>query len=104
VRAGTAQSQERARRLALDPGTWSRDEAAGMAAEFDAMAASWEGDRGRVMADDAVLVWSNALGACAPFHLPTEVLIQVMTVVTGRAWDATGSEAYWGSWAVLRAR
>jgi hypothetical protein len=45
VRAGTTQSQERARRLALDPGTWSRDEAAGMAAEFDAMAASWEGDR-----------------------------------------------------------
>jgi SAM-dependent methyltransferase len=196
VRAGAAQSQERARRLALDPGTWSRDEAAGMAAEFDAMAASWEGDRGsyrppvladalarggpfhagraveiasgtglltpliaaawqpvlavdlargmlarsaaryrvqadaarlpladgcadavvigdgplfagevaRVMADGAVLVWSNALGTGAPFHLPTEVLVEALTVVTGRAWDATDSQAYWGNWAVLRAR
>jgi ubiquinone/menaquinone biosynthesis C-methylase UbiE len=58
----------------------------------------------RVMADGAVLVWSNALGAGAPFHLSTRVLIEVMTAATGRAWDATESEAYWGSWAVLRAR
>ena len=63
MRAEAAQSQERARRLALEPGTWSRDEAAGMAAEFDAM-----------------------------------------TAAAGRAWDATTSEACWGSWAVLRAR
>jgi hypothetical protein len=195
VRAEAAQSQERARRLALDPGTWSRDEAAAMTGEFDAMAASWEGDRGsyrppvladalarggpfpagpaveiasgtglltpliaaawptvlavdlsrgmlarsaaryrvqadaarlplpdgcadaviigdgplfaaevaRVMADKAALVWSNALGTGAPFYLPAEVLVEVMTAATGRAWDAIVSEAYWGSWAVLRA-
>jgi SAM-dependent methyltransferase len=57
----------------------------------------------RVMADDAVLVWSNALGTGAPFYLPAEVLVEAMTAATGRAWDATESEAYWGSWAVLRA-
>jgi hypothetical protein len=57
----------------------------------------------RVMADNAALVWSNALGTGAPFYLPTEVLVEVMTAATGRAWDATDSQAYWGSWAVLRA-
>ena len=57
----------------------------------------------RVMADGAVLVWSNALGTGAPFYLPTGVLIEAMTAATGQAWDATESEAYWGSWAVLRA-
>jgi hypothetical protein len=195
VREEAAWLQERARRLARQPGTWSRDEAAGMAAEFDAMAANWAGERGgyrppvladalarggpfgpgraveiasgtglltpliagvwprvlaldlsqgmlrrsatrdkvradaarlplvdgcadavvigdgplfaaevaRVMAEDAVLVWSNALGTGAPFYLPTEVLVEAMTAATGRAWDATESEAYWGSWAVLRA-
>jgi SAM-dependent methyltransferase len=195
VRAGAARSQERARRLATRPGTWSRDEAAGMAAEFDEMAASWEDERGgyrppvladalarggpfrpgraveiasgtglltpliaavwrpvlavdlswgmlsrsaarhkvqadaarlpladgcadavvigdgplfaaevaRVMAADAVLVWCNALGTGAPFYLPAEVLVEAMAAATGRAWDATRSEAYWGTWAVLRA-
>jgi SAM-dependent methyltransferase len=194
VREEAARSQERARRLARQPGTWSRDEATAMAAEFDAMAASWAGERGgyrppvladalarggpfspgravevasgtglltpliagvwqrvlavdlsegmlgrsaarhkvradasrlpladgcanavvigdgplfaaevaRVMADGAVLVWSNALGTGAPFYLPTVVLVEAMTAATGRDWDATESEAYWGSWAVLR--
>jgi SAM-dependent methyltransferase len=196
VRPEAAKSQERARRLALAPGTWSQGEAAGMAAEFDAMAASWEGERGgyrppvladalarggpfpagraveiasgtglltpliaaawqpvvavdlshgmlarsaarhrvqadaarlpladrcadavvigdgplfaaevaRVMADGAVLVWSNALGHGAPFYLHPEVLVEAMTAAAGRAWDAVSSEAYWGSWAILRAR
>jgi hypothetical protein len=57
----------------------------------------------RVMADGAVLVWSNALGTGAPFYLPAEVLVETMTAATGRAWDATRSEAYWGTWAILRA-
>ena len=57
----------------------------------------------RVMAERAVLVWCNALGTGAPFYLPTEVLVEAMTAATGRDWDATESEAYWGSWVVLRA-
>jgi hypothetical protein len=51
-----------------------------------------------------VLVWSTALGTGAPFSVPTQVLAEVMTAATGRAWDATDSEAYRGSWAVLSAR
>ena len=194
VRSEAARSQQRALRLATRPDSWSRDEAAGMAAEFDEMAATWEGDRGgyrppvladalsrggpfppgraveiasgtglltpliaavwrrvvavdlsrgmlrrsaathrlqadaarlpladgsagavvigdgplfsaevsRVMADGAVLVWSNALGTGAPFYLPADVLVQAMAAATGRPWDVTRSEAYWGSWAVLR--
>jgi hypothetical protein len=46
-----------------------------------------------------VLVWCNALGTGAPFYLPAEAMAEA----TGRAWDATRSEAYWGTWAVLRA-
>lgn len=57
----------------------------------------------RVMADGAVLVCSNALGTGAPFYLPASVLVQAMAAATGRPWDATRSDAYWGNWAVLRA-
>jgi SAM-dependent methyltransferase len=194
VRPEAAPSQERARRLALQPGTWTPAQAREMAAGFDEMAASWEGDRGgyrppvladalarggpfrpgraveiasgtglltpliaaiwqpvvavdlargmlarsnaphrlqadaarlpladgsadavvigdgplfaaevaRVMADGAALVWSNALGTGAPFHLPAELLVDAMTRATGRPWDAIASEAHWGTWAVLR--
>jgi len=194
VREEAARSQQRARRLALRPGTWSREEAIEVAAGIDSQASTWEGERGeyrppvladalnrggpfppgwaveiasgtglltpliagvwepvvavdlsagmlgrsaarhkvladaarlplpdgrasavvigdgplfaaevaRIMADDAVLVWSNALGTGAPFYLPTEVLIVAMATATGHAWDATDSEAYWGSWVVLR--
>jgi ubiquinone/menaquinone biosynthesis C-methylase UbiE len=53
---------------------------------------------------DSVLVWSNALGTGAPFFVPTQVLVDVMYEATGTPWDATESEAHWGSWAVLRPR
>jgi SAM-dependent methyltransferase len=56
----------------------------------------------RVMTGGAVLVWSNALGDGAPFFVPVEVLAGAMTAATGHAWDAVHSQAYWGSWAVLR--
>jgi SAM-dependent methyltransferase len=46
VRDSAAEGQVRARRLALTPGSWDRDEAAGMAARFDEAAADWESDRG----------------------------------------------------------
>jgi len=56
----------------------------------------------RVMTSGAVLVWSNALGTGAPFHLPTTVLAETMTAAAGHDWDVVQSEAHWGSWAVLR--
>jgi SAM-dependent methyltransferase len=194
AREEAAQGQERARRLAVRPSTWNRQEAAAMRAGFDAAACGWEVSRGgyrrpvladalarggpfrpgraveiasgtglltpliaqvwpevvavdlsrgmlarwtasgrvqadaarlplaggcaaavvigdgplfaaeaaRVMAADAVLVWSNALGDGAPFFLPVEVLAQAMTAATGRPWDAVCGQAHWGSWAVLR--
>jgi SAM-dependent methyltransferase len=198
VREEAARAQERARRLALRPRTWSSEEAAGLRAEFDEAATVWNGDRGsyrlpvlsdalarggpfpegpaveiasgtglltrriqevwpdvvavdlsagmlgrsaarwRVQADasrlplpdgfasaivigdgplfaaevarvlapgpDSVLVWSNALGTGAPFFVPTEILTGVLAEATGRPWDATESEAHWGSWVVLRPR
>jgi hypothetical protein len=45
-RAGAPEAQDRARRLALRPGTWTTGEAAGLRAEFDEAAAEWNGDRG----------------------------------------------------------
>lgn len=99
VRAEAKRSQQRALRLATQPDSWSRDEAAAMAAEFDEMAATWEGDRGGYRPP----VLADALGTGAPFYLPADALVQAMATATGRAWDATRSEAYWGSWAVLRA-
>ena len=46
VREEAARSRERARRLALRPGTWDRSGAAAMQAGFDAAAAGWEDSRG----------------------------------------------------------
>lgn len=46
VRAEAAHGQQRARRLALHPDTWDRQEAAAMRADFDEAASIWNADRG----------------------------------------------------------
>jgi SAM-dependent methyltransferase len=56
----------------------------------------------RVLAPGAPLVWSNALGRGAPFHLSTEVLAEAMAAAARHPWRAVQSEAHWGTWAVLR--
>lgn len=63
VREGAAQSQERARRLALRPGTWDRREAAAMQAWFDAAAAGWDEGRGSYRPP----VLADALARGGPF-------------------------------------
>jgi SAM-dependent methyltransferase len=57
----------------------------------------------RVLVADGVVVWSNALGPGAPFHVPTGTLVAALSAADGgRPWAAVTSEAGWGSWAVLR--
>lgn len=58
----------------------------------------------RVLREDGVIVWSNALGRDAPQHVPTAELIAALDAAdqTGRWWTARASEAGWGSWALLR--
>ncbi|MEU5062357.1 class I SAM-dependent methyltransferase [Streptomyces sp. NPDC021470] len=51
----------------------------------------------RVLAPDGVLLWINQPGSDGPLHLPTST---VAAALPG-AWQATESEAGWGSWAVL---
>ncbi|MCX5084070.1 class I SAM-dependent methyltransferase [Streptomyces sp. NPDC056121] len=50
-----------------------------------------------VLAPDGVLLWINQPGSDGPLHLPTST---VAAALPG-AWQATESEAGWGSWAVL---
>jgi SAM-dependent methyltransferase len=64
VREEAARDQERARRLALRPGTWDRHEAAGMRAGFDAAAAGWEDSRGGYRRP----VLADALARGGPFR------------------------------------
>jgi SAM-dependent methyltransferase len=64
VRPEAARGQERARRLALRPGTWSPDEAAGVRSEFDQAAADWNGDRGGYRPP----VLADALARGGPFR------------------------------------
>lgn len=64
VREGAGASQERARRLALRPGTWDRQEAVTMMAGFDAAAASWETTRGAYRRP----VLADALARGGPFR------------------------------------
>jgi hypothetical protein len=126
VRPEAALSQERARRLALRPGTWTQVEAREMAAGFDEMAATWEGDRGGYRPP----VLADALARGGPFRPGRAVeiasgtglltpliaavwepviavdlargMLAAMATATGRPWSVTASEAYWGTWAVLR--
>ncbi len=64
VREEAARDQERARRLALRPGTWDRQEAAAMRAGFDAAAAGWEDSRGGYRRP----VLADALARGGPFR------------------------------------
>lgn len=52
----------------------------------------------RVLAHDGVLLWINQLGSDGPLYLPATA---VAAALPG-TWQATESEAGWGSWAVLR--
>lgn len=57
----------------------------------------------RVLAQDGVIVWSNALGRGAPYFLETErVRYALARAAPDEAWSAVQSEASWGSWAVLQ--
>ncbi len=64
VRAGAAEGQRRARRLALRPGTWDQAEAAAMMSGFDDAAASWEASRGSYRRP----VLADALARGRPFR------------------------------------
>ena len=64
VREEAAQGQERARRLAMRPGTWDRQEAAAMRAGFDAVAAGWDDSRGGYRRP----VLADALARGGPFR------------------------------------
>lgn len=56
----------------------------------------------RVLSPGGVLIWSNALGHDAPFHVPTSVVLQALRDADHADWEAVDSEAGWGSWAVFR--
>jgi SAM-dependent methyltransferase len=56
----------------------------------------------RVLADDGVVVWCNALGVDAPHHVPVGTVLAVLRKASGVAWSAVTAEAGWGLWAVLR--
>lgn len=56
----------------------------------------------RVLAPGGAVIWSNALGHDAPFHVPTPVVLQALRDADTAQWDGVQSEAGWGSWAVFR--
>ena len=57
----------------------------------------------RVLCDDGVVVWSNALGRDAPQYVPTTDLAAAFEAADGNGrWRVRESEAGWGSWATLR--
>jgi SAM-dependent methyltransferase len=61
----------------------------------------------RILAPGGVVVWSNALGAESPHHVPVEVVAGALARAQAQiqphvGWDAVTAEAGWGLWAVLR--
>ena len=56
----------------------------------------------RLLAQDGALIWSNALGAGAPYFQPTDNIRDALTEATPHvSWSAVESEALWGSWAIF---
>lgn len=56
----------------------------------------------RVLREDGVVLWVNALGRDAPFFVDPECLLAALRAASdGAAWSGSASEALWGSWAVL---
>ena len=57
----------------------------------------------RVLTPEGVIVWSNALGADAPHHVPVETILAALNRATAPdAWSAVTAHAGWGLWAVFR--
>ena len=57
----------------------------------------------RVLSPTGTILWSNALGDGAPYHVPTADLWDALArAATGTKWSAVESEALWGSWVVFR--
>ncbi|MEU5485760.1 hypothetical protein AB0H11_51450, partial [Streptomyces mirabilis] len=52
----------------------------------------------RVLAPGGVLLWINQLGCDGPLYLPAATVVAALP----GTWQATESEAGWGSWAALR--
>lgn len=57
----------------------------------------------RVLTPEGVIVWSNALGAHAPHHVPVQTVLAALNRATAPdAWSAVTAHAGWGLWAVFR--
>jgi SAM-dependent methyltransferase len=57
----------------------------------------------RLLSPAGTLIWSNALGEGAPYHVPTIRLWDALLRAAPRTkWSAVESEALWGSWVVFR--
>jgi SAM-dependent methyltransferase len=56
----------------------------------------------RVLAPGGVVIWSNALGADAPHHVPVPTVVAALHTATGTPWSAVTADAGWGLWATLR--
>lgn len=60
------------------------------------------GEVTRVLADDGIVIWSNALGREAPHHVPVDVVLAALRrAAPDGAWDVVTAEAGWGLWAVF---
>jgi SAM-dependent methyltransferase len=56
----------------------------------------------RLLASEGDVIWSNALGQGAPYHLPTvDMWDALVGVAPDSKWSAVESEALWGSWVVF---
>ena len=57
----------------------------------------------RLLTPEGTLIWSNALGPGAPYHLATNRIgDSLVSSARDSRWSAIESEALWGSWAVFR--
>ena len=52
----------------------------------------------RVVRADGAVIWVNTHGDSTPIHLPADDVGAAL----GPPWHGVASEAYWGTWAVLR--
>lgn len=55
----------------------------------------------RVLNPTGHIVWVNSRGDQTPIHLPAVDVVAAMEAATAHRWNATASEAGWGTWCVV---
>lgn len=96
ARPGATDAQRDALWIARDPCGWVLGRASSTAARFDELSQVWDAERG-LPSGPALRRWVNALGATAPYFVPSHEILVAMERADTHRGCSVESEALWGT-------